>query len=98
MLAADYEVICLTETWLKSGVFNNELFTDSYNLYRRDQETTSSNKKDGGGVLIAVKKTLESRRCQQLESDAKHVWISVGPKNSETVFIYCGLFYSLYDV
>lgn len=50
--AYDYNIITLTETWLKSNIANAELFDDSYTVYRNDRDTR------GGGVLIALKNEI----------------------------------------
>ncbi|CAH1989210.1 unnamed protein product [Acanthoscelides obtectus] len=34
--ASDYDIICLTETWLKDGVCSSELFGADYTVFRRD--------------------------------------------------------------
>lgn len=48
-LAMDYDIIILTETWLKNGVYDGEIFDSRYNVFRQDRAV-----KRGGGVLIAV--------------------------------------------
>ena len=64
------DVIIGTETWLTSGdqsIKNSELLLDDYDIFRRDRPTK------GGGVMIAVKKSLN---CEQVSS----------AKDSETIF------------
>lgn len=56
-VSLDYDVIVLTETWLYDGIRNSEL-TEEYTIYRCDRNSASSNFTRGGGVLIAVRKTL----------------------------------------
>lgn len=38
LLNSDYDILCLTETSLISGITNSELFCDKYNVYRRDRK------------------------------------------------------------
>lgn len=54
---SDADILILTETWLHPDVTNEELFPDkdNYNIYRCDRID-----RRGGGVLIAVKKTVSS--------------------------------------
>lgn len=54
---SDADILILTETWLYPDVTNEELFPDkhNYNIYRRDRVD-----RRGGGVLIAVTKTVSS--------------------------------------
>lgn len=42
LVASNYDIICLTETWLNSSVFTSKLFGDQYTVYRKDQESSSS--------------------------------------------------------
>lgn len=58
--STDYDVVSLTETWLKPSVFSSELFSDNYIVYRNDRSILNSTKGHGGGVLIAVKSIYRS--------------------------------------
>ena len=63
------DILVLNETWLKGSVNDNELFPpESYKIFRRDRSPLSHPpdpnnpdkfKKHGGGVLIAVKSSLD---------------------------------------
>ena len=63
------DILVLNETWLKSTVNDNELFTpESYKIFRRDRSPDSHPpdpnnphkfKRNGGGVLIAIKSSLD---------------------------------------
>jgi Reverse transcriptase (RNA-dependent DNA polymerase)/Endonuclease-reverse transcriptase len=86
-----YDIICLTETWLKDGVFNRELFDDRYDVFRRDRDILSSDKSDGGGVLIAIKKSKEyvavhkpNWQCDNVEE----IWVTLSFK-THNVNICC---------
>ena len=64
------DIIIGTETWLKPGEDghkDSELMLDDYDIFRRDRPSR------GGGVLIAVKKSLS---CEHISSS----------KDSETIF------------
>ncbi len=50
---------CITETWLSSFVFDNEIFPSGYTIFRKDRGTRS------GGVMIAVKDSIP---CKQMPS------------------------------
>lgn len=82
-----YDVYVLTETWLCSGIFDAELFSGSYTVYRRDRETSSFNnhKKIGGGVLIAVSNNLVSSRMVEWESNCEDLWVTIQTKSSSSV-------------
>lgn len=67
----DYDVIVLTETWLRSDISDAELTSD-YTLFRCDRSVSTSMFTRGGGVLVAVKSTLRFSEvslsnCSQLE-------------------------------
>lgn len=75
---SSYDVIILTETWLKSNIHNSELFDRRYLVYRKDRVTSRSDgKKDGGGVLIAVSRKFHSKRLIIRESCGEDLWISI---------------------
>lgn len=78
MYHVNHDLIILTETWLNNNVLSGELFGNKYLVYRRDRETSKlTNKKDGGGVLIAVSPKLNPRRMEQWESECEDLWITV---------------------
>lgn len=51
------DIIVLTETNLNSSISSSEFGFDGYVVFRKDRSALTSNKLDGGGVLIAVRKT-----------------------------------------
>lgn len=57
MSASDYDVVILTETWLRDDIADSELAAD-YVIYRCDRNSNTSEFGRGGGVLIAVKRNL----------------------------------------
>lgn len=57
-----YDVICISETWLK--VFHKLCFP-SYRLYRVDRQTG-----DGGGVAIAVNKKVRHLQVPSLDTES----------------------------
>lgn len=74
----DYDIVILVETWLNNNILSHELFDNRYTVYRRDRETSSHhNKKDGGGVLIAVNNKYISKRMNSWESECEDVWVTV---------------------
>lgn len=75
ILLCSYDVIIFTETWLNSGVMNNEFIDARYMVYRRDRQHQV--KKDGGGVLIAVSKNLVSSRMSYWETECEDLWVQV---------------------
>ena len=49
--SSDFDIICLTETWLSESIFDQEILPTNYQIYRKDRPSR------GGGVLIAIKST-----------------------------------------
>ncbi|XP_055538336.1 uncharacterized protein LOC129725919 [Wyeomyia smithii] len=58
---ACYDIYAFTETWLNDNTISTLLFDDSFTVYRQDRSSTNSNKRSGGGVLLAVRSCYESR-------------------------------------
>lgn len=78
LCCSSYDVIVLSETNLNSSVRSSELFDDRYNVYRRDREQFGFHREeDGGGVLVAVIKKLQSKRINNWESMCEDLWILI---------------------
>lgn len=54
-MSDDYDVVCLTETWLDDGVYSSEFFSSNYVVLRSDRDFTRTFRSRGGGVLVAAK-------------------------------------------
>ena len=48
----------ITETWLNQSIYDSELFTDYYNVIRRDRDFEMVGRSRGGGVLMALKHSI----------------------------------------
>lgn len=71
-----HDIICITESWLNSGIIDSELIDlNNYTIFRRDRSTSSVVKTDGGGVFIAIKNKFKPTRATELQSDAEDIWI-----------------------
>lgn len=86
LCCSDFDIIILTETWLCDGVLNTELFDQRYTVHRRDR--AHSLKKDGGGILIAIRKSINSKRLLVWESTAEDIWVTLDVKNENSVEKY----------
>lgn len=86
ILYNSYDVILLSETWLNENIFDAELFDDRYIVCRNDRDKVSTDEKDGGGCLIAVKKCLISKRINEWEMPNEDIWISVDHVNGYKTF------------
>lgn len=84
-----YDIVLLTETWLTSGIQSEELFDNSFNVYRCDRSTSNSHKKGGGGVLIAVKSTYDSELIDFPDSSSIEALAVRVCVNGKKLIIYC---------
>lgn len=60
ILLHNYDIIILTETWLTSDIYDNELMDSRYVLFRSDRDRVATGRRDGGGVLVAVRRSLST--------------------------------------
>lgn len=58
IISDTYDVLVLTETWLFPDIVNDEFIDQRYNIFRCDRDRHATGKQDGGGVLIAILRTL----------------------------------------
>ena len=73
----DYNVIGVTETWLKSATPSDDagLHIDNYTFYRKDREYVNGR---GGGVGIFVSNNLLCVPTMDLPSrEAEFLWVEV---------------------
>lgn len=87
---SNYDVIAVTESWLNSLVHSGELFDDRYNVFRRDRETSSSLKNEGGGSMFAINLNYTAMCFRRLEweSNAEDVWVTI-IVNNQKIHICC---------
>ena len=52
--SSDFSIVGVSETWLTSSIWDNEILPHGFTIYRNDRKTR------GGGVLIAVKNSIPS--------------------------------------
>ena len=50
--SSEYNIICVTETWLADFIFDQEILPSGYTIFRKDRSSR------GGGVLVAVSDTI----------------------------------------
>lgn len=86
--SSDVDVISITETWLNESVLDGEiLFNSNYSVHRRDRDISTSKKRDGGGVMIAVNSKYRNIRRSDFEGNCEIIWIEVPIENNRKVFI-----------
>lgn len=62
ILGYNPHIVVLTETWLHSGIDDEDVFPPSYSVFRRDRSTR------GGGVAVLVKQNLSATLLCQADS------------------------------
>ena len=50
--STDYDLICITETWLCENIFDGEIIPKGYSIFRKDRGSR------GGGILVATKESI----------------------------------------
>ena len=71
-----YDIIIITETWLFDEISNEELQLSNYNIYRTDRDLKRTMKSRGGGVMVAVNKSLNSSEVY-LGTSVESVYVKV---------------------
>lgn len=84
-MSSSADIIVLTETWLRRNIRDCEILDSSkqFHFYRRDREA-----RQGGGVLVAVKKKPESFALN-IPSGLEIVWISAKLSHRRIVLGAC---------
>ena len=62
------DIIFGCETWLNKKIETQEILPDSYIVYRKDRSSK------GGGVLLAIKKSINSSIQNDLDTDGELIW------------------------
>lgn len=79
-LLDSYDIIVLSETWLDESINDSELQLQNYDIFRCDRSILTSSKKTGGGVLIAVKKSLKGSFVPLIDSSYEQVLVQIKTK------------------
>ena len=58
--SANFDIIAITESWLKNDISDSEIFPHNYVVFRKDRITEGSKVSRGGGVVLAFKDTLST--------------------------------------
>ena len=72
---ANLDLVCITESWLKSHIHDNVVALESYNIICRDRRET-----EHSGVCVYIKNTIKSAVVEDLEDPSFEVlWIQISP-------------------
>lgn len=72
LASCDYDIIALSETWLQDDIVDAEL-SSNYKLFRQNRNALTSDRRRGGGVLIAVRKSVELECTRVLSNGYEHL-------------------------
>lgn len=87
ILASSFSIILGTETSWDESIKSEEVFGCDYNVFRDDRDFLMSQRKSGGGVLIAVSSKFNSEIiCSSKFKEFEHVWVKVNIENEKHVF------------
>ena len=56
----NYQIIAITETWLTSSIYDNEILPCQYTIYCSDRKSR------GGGIMIAINQSIPSEIFTEL--------------------------------
>ena len=83
---SNFDVICITESWLHDAISDDEIKMEEYTVFRRDRVGDSH-----GGVCVYVKNNLHVRRRNDIEiQNLECVWIEITTHNKKVLI---GTFY-----
>jgi hypothetical protein len=99
----DLDIIFLFETSLVNSFHDERPFDDRYFIFRCDRSATSSSKKSGGGVLIAVKRdfdvdVISTRHGLRIEHECVRVRCSEYSYYKSAVYLVSDVGKSAYDL
>ena len=81
--SSDYDIVCLTETWLTDSVFDQEILPTNYSIFRKDRPS------HGGGVLIAIKDTIPATVIPSILSSNAPEIVTVKLNLRKTIVLIC---------
>lgn len=71
VVANEFDVILITESWLSPSVHSSELFDSRYKVIRKDRDPLISGKSRGGGVIMAFNQKLKMHRLDNFEINCR---------------------------
>ncbi|XP_058821205.1 uncharacterized protein LOC131683342 isoform X1 [Topomyia yanbarensis] len=70
-----FDIIVFVETWLNDDTLSSQVFGTGYEVFRCDRNLRNSRKSTGGGVLVAVHRSLKARVVEKTCWDClEQVW------------------------
>ena len=85
----DYDILCLTETWLTCDIPSAALFLSSYQVYRKNRMTNDDRKTKHGGVLIAIKNDILHEHISLQNEHSDCITIKTKTKKDSVILLCC---------
>ena len=80
MLSKKFDIVAISETWLRKNIYNNKILPAGYILYRNDRGTK------GGGVMLAINNKLTCERLT-IPDDIEALAVTINStKNKKLIF------------
>ena len=90
---SDFDIICLSETWLHNAVENSVINLPGFINYRQDRDSSLNQvKKRGGGILVFVKQRwapyiTEFPQMNTVCGDLEALWLLLDPPRQRRLLI-----------
>ena len=73
-----YDIIVGTETSWSENIKSEEVFGSKYNVFRCDRDLSLTDKKSGGGVLVAVNASMQAEQISSAtHEEFEDVWVKI---------------------
>lgn len=106
VVARNFDIIGLSETWLCDEISSSELFSSNYEVFRDDRNLDEINKCRGGGVALAIKCKFKPKKininfrspkcnylCIQLQVMPKPIYVIVAYILNSSPFLLYDMFF-----
>lgn len=75
---ASYDFYAFTETWLNDDTLSYQIFGLEFDVIRLDRTSANSDKRSGGGVLLAVRSSLQAKQIFPPDCIIpEQIWVAV---------------------
>jgi len=85
--SCNFNIIILIETWLNDSFLDSEIFGNDWIVYRKDRNYALTGTERGGGVLIAIHRSIDSESLSLNQNDeSEEIWAKLKISN-QTIFM-----------
>ena len=81
----DIDILCVTETWLKSDIDDNELIINGYNMCRKDRRSVDG---EHGGIVVYLKEGIDFDDAQiDVENDIEALFLDINLPCTKSILL-----------